>query len=46
MVTTLTIITLFFHKKYEKQEKEAATNFVLLSQSKNMGNSLKLIRTE
>ena len=46
MVITLTSITLFFHKKYEKQEKEAATSFVLLSQSKNMGNSLKLIRTE
>ena len=46
MVITLTSITLFSHKKYEKQEKEAATNFVLLSQSKNMGNSLKLIRTE
>ena len=46
MVITLTIITLFFHKKYEKQEKEAATNFALLSQSKNMSNSLKLIRTE
>ena len=41
--TVSKIVCLLFHEKFIKQEKEAGTNFTLLSQSRNiMGEFIKM----